>query len=341
MKHLFRINIYGKGNTLLLIDNNEIIELPLDLKSNNIPESFQRVQERIDETLDKKIVNWSTCFIRYNNNISFGYGAWLPILKDDHDRSGIRFTHIMSIDKIELLYSYSINLIKILSTNKTREIVDAIGQISSKPDLDYKKLLNLLISHFDKSVIFGGDLHATDYFLTNIGEIIHDSAGSSATSWLTFAYQKTISDLNEWEVYDKINKDGIISTISTSYGQKVYSSEVQNYLISKNFDKSNVVVDVNNTNNKTGFKNRKKGTSETKELELLKFEIFELKNLIGILFECKNKLNKKDFNSYHNNQESKSNKYQKWLRKSTKFIITILFILIFLGFLFMKYFYDR
>lgn len=214
MKHTFRVNVHGKGYTLLCGNSmSDCREYPLDIEAEPISANYLAAQKEIDNMITFPITRWHICIANVDRGSHpvVAYGSLLPFT-DDRSRAGISIIHalecndVISIDAIvlgvvQLLQSSRINELKRLLANLAQE---AIG-----PD----RVTDMFFSHFSNTE--RGSPYAAYSTERPIKEFRHDCGGAVAVAWLAMAMSHRRVP-PPWTIYERYsNVDGVVSTLSS------------------------------------------------------------------------------------------------------------------------------
>jgi hypothetical protein len=149
MRHIFRLNVNGKGYTLYSKnDSSNYQEFPLDTQSKYISRNYLDAQRKIDALLETQTARWSICIANNyeRDNLVTAYGCLLPI-PDDNERIGISFIHAIesgneiSVEQVVVLIGC------LLSQKKVERIGDLISGVA-QGNISANDLIEFFTSHF-------------------------------------------------------------------------------------------------------------------------------------------------------------------------------------------------
>jgi hypothetical protein len=228
-RHIIRVNVKGKGNSLYSGDSyNGFKEQPLGLASVNIPSIFLKAQKRLDSVLETRKLSWSLSFLQDNaQNQIVAYGCFLEKPEEDN-RTGLFFIHAIELNDHKNLFSGVSSIINLLSNSGVRIISKAVEDVAIGKR-DVYEFLTTISQKIENAL----SLITEDVICQNLGEIKfskieHDCAGAAATAWLIMA-GKTMNSNPPWEVYDTVGSNGnILTVVSPSTNNSLaLASEIQ------------------------------------------------------------------------------------------------------------------
>jgi hypothetical protein len=217
MKHTFRINLYGKGNTLYSGESlNQYQEYPLSIKSDGISENYLTTQRRLDFLIEQQASRWclSISKLTDNENPVVAYGCLLPV-KDEMNRLGVGFIHAIESNSDWSPENIVLAITKMLlpkNTNKMRQLISniAIGNNALNDLTDYMASIYENQDSFDSSKLI-------QQLNNPIKEIRQDCGGAVTLAWLAMITSHS-NDHSPWEIYEEYShKTNIVSIISSSH----------------------------------------------------------------------------------------------------------------------------
>lgn len=132
MRHVFRLNVFGKGYTLLVqAESGYYEELRLGVHSDALPGNYLPAQERIDSILETQVSRWHFCASRALplSRPVLAYGCLLS-MEDDKGRKGISFIHAVEIDSMSAAESVLQVICQKLLPENMGEIAWSIGGLA-------------------------------------------------------------------------------------------------------------------------------------------------------------------------------------------------------------------
>jgi hypothetical protein len=213
IKHIFRINVYGRGYTLYSgYALSSYKEFPLDIQSDCISKNYLSAQKRIDTLLDTQTARW--CFCSSNNYVDcrpvITYGCLLHV-PDDTGRMGVSFIHGIESDE-EFRGDQVVVSIAHLFSQKTIDKISLLIARVAKGTVHSGELIEFLTTHFNTKLNYPP---RPLYSINPIKEIRQDCGEASIITWL--AMMISHSDIPApWEIYEEYStQDKALSILSS------------------------------------------------------------------------------------------------------------------------------
>jgi hypothetical protein len=227
MRHFFRVNVAGQGNTLYAGSLRAGFRpQALDVVSPEVPAGYLCAQRRLDEAFAPRQPGWSLAMVRLDGRgwPVVAYAGQL-VARDEGGRPGIVFVHGMELDKGEGLYPCVAGVLKGLSPGATRKLIRDLESLAAgKKDVAVEAFLRRTAGAVEALSSSGTRCGEDD--LPDVGVIEHDCAGAAPVAWLTMAAVQGRAD-PPWQVYDRPGKSGNTQTqVHPHRGKSVAASEL-------------------------------------------------------------------------------------------------------------------